>query len=82
MPWKVKQMDHCFETLRGRVGDGAQYSRSNNLKIYELKEERRGGRGESVFDTLRVVLDFLNNRLGLRVREEDICIYHRLGELR
>ena len=77
---KVKEMDYCLKTLGGRVGEGAQYSRSNNLKIYGLREERRGGRGENIFDTLRVVLDFLNNRLGLRVMEEDICICHRLGD--
>ena len=77
---KVNELGGCMEFIRERVLEQNAYSRRNNLKLFGIREMGRQGRGESVFDTLRVVLDFLNNRLQVRVSEQDICICHRLGD--
>ena len=77
---KVEEIGRCMGFLREKVTEQNAYSRRNNIKLFGIRERGRQGRAESVFDTLRVVLDFLNNRLQVRVSEHDICICHRLGE--
>ena len=77
---KVNEIGSCMEFIREKVLEQNAYSRRNNLKLFGIREMERQGRGESVFDTLRVVLDFLNNRLKVKVSEHDICICHRLGD--
>ena len=81
MEEKLNEMSDCMGLLRDRVAEQEQYSRRNNIRIFGLREEEGSqGRGENVFDTLRVVLKFLNTRLMLRVSEQDVCVCHRLGE--
>ena len=60
-----------------QIQEFAQYSRSDNIKIYGLEEE--GGYGcESEGQTARVVRGFLRRALGLTVHDNDISIAHRL----
>ena len=73
-----KEIKDSVHIIQNKQGGGAQYMRRNNIKIYGLREI--GGRGETMHDTIKQVIDFLNVRLGLHIEWQDICIAHRLGQ--
>ena len=79
---RVEELGRCLDFLKERATEQNAYSRRNNLKFFGIRERGRQGRGESEFDTLRTVLDFLNNKLQVRVNENDIGICHRLGDFK
>ena len=59
------------------IADIQNYSRKDSVKIYNLFEDKRGG-GETGEQTARVVCDFFERELGVRVHRTDISIAHRL----
>lgn len=73
---QAKETKELTQTLLRRQCESEQYSRKNNIKIYGLRET---GRRETALETTHLVLEFLNEKLGVRVGWQDICISHRLG---
>ena len=56
-----------------------QYGRRNNVKVYGLKEERVGDKGETAEETVENVCKLFTNKLGVTVTNRDVAMAHRLG---
>ena len=74
---EIEDLKGVVKLQGAQIGDFAQYSRSDNVKIYGLPEEG-GERGETEVQTARVVRELFKHRLGLTVQASDISIAHRL----
>ncbi|XP_069103903.1 kinesin-related protein 1-like [Argopecten irradians] len=62
--------------LSGTHNDLEQQGRKNSLRIVGLKDP---GDKESVEDCVLTIVDFVNDKLNVPLRESDIDIAHRLG---
>jgi exosome complex exonuclease DIS3/RRP44 len=65
-----------INSLDRRNNDLEQYSRRNNIRIYGLKDEKK----ETYFDTCQKVLSLMNDKLGIKLRNGDVDIAHRIGK--
>ena len=71
----VKERDCHIEHLRRKCDDLEQYSRRNNIRIFGVNEEKQE-------NSVAVVLDVFNQKMGLSVKESDIDRAHRTGKIR
>ena len=74
---EINDLKGVVKMQSAQIQEFAQYSRSDNVKIYGLEEEGGYGR-ESEGQTARVVRAFFRSALGLTVQPNDISIAHRL----
>lgn len=66
---KIKSMDR-------RNNDLEQYTRRNSIRIYGLRNVKK----ETYFDTCNKVLSLVNDKLGIKLRNCDVDMAHRIGK--
>ncbi len=73
---QINMKSNLCGVLQSRMNDLEQYTRRNSIRIFGLRDNNEN---ETIYETEKVVLGFLNNKLGLKMTPSDIDILHRLG---
>ena len=81
---KIKELDLAKENLRTQQLYAESYNRSENLKFFGIEERETGANSKDSekVDTCDILIDFLENGLGLDNPAEDIYLQrvHRLSK--
>ena len=72
-------MYYLNESLKRRVGDMEQYTRIDNIKIFGIEDTDRN---ETNTVTLTKVVNFINDKLDVKINPGEISTTHRIGRFR
>lgn len=73
---RITKLEKQMRLLRFGQDKMEQYSRKDNIKIFNLSESRNGHGGE---DTLQEVVKLCTDKINIDIKESDIAACHRIG---
>lgn len=76
---RIKNLEQQLEAVKQKANDNEQYSRRSNVRIFGVKSPDIITDSAVAENSIKSVVDFCKNELGVDLNEQEIDRAHRVG---